>query len=196
MKLSKNFSLNEFLTSQMAERTGGDMLDQQRNPNADIVRNLQYLTTTTLQPMRNLLLSSMHVSSGYRCEALNKAIKGSETSQHIKGEAADVSLSNEFLTRPSRSRARNIVREKIRAKTGRHPQGTANSNFYLFATICMYLEELDVDQVIHEYGTDGAPGWVHVSTSRGERNKRQILIKRRGEGYIELSLNQALELGC
>ena len=196
MKLSNNFSLNEFLISQRAEREGGDMLEAQRNPNADIVRNLGYLTITTLQPLRNLLKSSMYISSGYRCPELNSAIKGSSTSQHMKGEAADVTLSNEFLTRSSRARARNIMMEKIRSVTGRFPRDNTNSNFYLFACICMYMDDLDVDQIIHEYGKDGAPGWVHVSTSRNDRNKREILIKRTGEDYIKLSLNQALELGC
>lgn len=196
MKLSKNFSLNEFLISQVAERLGGETLEQQRNPTTNIVNSLGYLARKTLQPLRNLLKSSIYVSSGYRCEAVNSAIKGSKTSQHMKGEAADMSLSNEFITRPSRERVRNILRNKIRKETGMFPRGDVNSNYYLFACICMYLDELDIDQVIHEYGEDGSPSWVHVSSSRGERNKRQILIKRSGEGYIELTLNDALKLGC
>jgi hypothetical protein len=172
------------------------MLEQQRNPGAQVIRNLRYLALKTLQPLRSLLRSSIAVSSGYRCEALNSAINGSKTSQHMKGEAADISLSNEFLTRPSRQRIRNIMRNKVRAETGLFPRDTVNANYYLFACICMYLDELDVDQVIHEYGEDGAPSWVHVSCSRDDRNRRQILIKRSGEGYIELTLNEAIKLGC
>ncbi len=32
----------------------------------------------------------MIISSGYRCPALNKAVGGSDTSQHMKGEACDI----------------------------------------------------------------------------------------------------------
>jgi uncharacterized protein YcbK (DUF882 family) len=30
------------------------------------------------------------VTSGYRCPALNKAVNGSKYSQHVKGQAADI----------------------------------------------------------------------------------------------------------
>lgn len=196
MKLSNNFSLNEFLVSQTAERIGGEILEQQSNPSSDVVRNLRYLTIKTLQPMRTLLKTSMSISSGYRCELLNTAIKGSKTSQHIKGEAADISLSSEFLGRGSRQRAKSILREKIRAETGIYPRDNVSANYYLFACVCMYLDEMDIDQVIHEYGEDGAPGWVHISASRDGKNRRQILVKRRGEGYLELGVNEGLKLGC
>ena len=32
------------------------------------------------------------VNSGYRCEALNKAIGGAKSSQHMLGEAADITV--------------------------------------------------------------------------------------------------------
>ena len=32
----------------------------------------------------------MIVTSGYRCEALNRAVQGALRSQHLKGEAADI----------------------------------------------------------------------------------------------------------
>jgi uncharacterized protein YcbK (DUF882 family) len=32
----------------------------------------------------------LHVNSGYRCPALNKAVGGVDTSQHVKGQAADI----------------------------------------------------------------------------------------------------------
>jgi len=196
MRLSRNFTLNEFLVSQTAERSGGEMQEMQSNPSSDVVRNLQYLTNKSLQPIRTLLKTSLTVSSGYRCELLNTQIGGSKTSQHMVGEAADLSLSSEFLHRTSRQRIKHIIREKIRHETGAYPSDKANANFYLFACICLYLDELDVDQVIHEYGDDGSPKWVHISCSRSEKNKRQILIKRQGEGYIQLDKNQALKLGC
>ena len=196
MRLSANFSLNEMLVSQVAERAGGEMLQQQTNPEREIIDGLQYLAQTTLQPLRTLLRTAITVSSGYRCPLLNTHIGGSASSQHMQGEAADLSISSELLHRPSRERIRDIVAEKVRLETGREVAPHANANFYLFATACFYLDELDVDQVIHEYGGDGAPAWVHISSSRGARNRREILIKRKGEGYGKLALPQALMLGC
>ena len=196
MRLSENFSLDELLISQVAERTGGDMLREQTNPDQRIIRNLGYLSRQTLQPLRTLLKTAITVSSGYRCPALNSPIKGSSSSQHMQGEAADLSISSELLHRASRERVREIVEEKVRLELGQRIRPNANANFYLFATACFYLSELDVDQLIHEYGKDGAPAWVHISSSQDQRNRRQILVKRKGEGYVELSLPQALLLGC
>lgn len=47
-------------------------------------------TCSLLEQIRELLGVAVHVNSGYRCQALNEAIGGSKTSQHPKGEAADI----------------------------------------------------------------------------------------------------------
>ncbi|MCP3867038.1 MAG: hypothetical protein GY703_02890 [Gammaproteobacteria bacterium] len=196
MRLSENFTLEELLASQVAERSGGDMLQEQTNPNRNIIKNLTYLTHQTLQPLRTLLRTSITVSSSYRCPALNTAIGGSAKSQHMEGKAADIGISSELLHRPSRLHVRTVIEEKVRMETGQGIRQEVNASYYLFATACFYLEELNVDQLIHEYGKDGSPAWVHISSSPDQRNRRQILIKRKGEGYTELGLSQALLLGC
>ena len=43
-----------------------------------------------LQPLRTALGVEMPVNSGYRCPELNAAVGGVPTSQHMKGEAADI----------------------------------------------------------------------------------------------------------
>ncbi len=84
MKLSKNFSLEEFLISQTAERQGIDM-----TPDEGVIANLQELVNSCLQPLRNALGSVMYISSGYRPLVLNTLIGGSKTSAHLHGRAAD-----------------------------------------------------------------------------------------------------------
>jgi hypothetical protein len=42
-----------------------------------------------LEPIRALVKAPIQITSGYRCPDLNKRVGGSETSQHIQGEAAD-----------------------------------------------------------------------------------------------------------
>lgn len=49
---------------------------------------------TVLQPLRSVFGKPLHINSGYRCPALNKALKGAKNSQHIKGQAADIASNN------------------------------------------------------------------------------------------------------
>lgn len=72
-----------------------------------------------------------------------------------------------------------------------------DQNFYLFAYICLHLEELDVDQVIHEYGDGfGQPAWVHVAASR-RQDRRQILFvgSYTGRQYVPATVAEALDRG-
>ncbi len=83
MKLSPNFSLDEFLVSQTAERHGIDM-----TPPGEVIDNLRRLCEGCLQPIRDAL-GPVYISSGYRPQELNQLIGGSLTSRHMSGDAAD-----------------------------------------------------------------------------------------------------------
>lgn len=89
MKLSVNFELKEFTDSEKATEKG-----IVNNPGVTEVAALQNLVTKLLQPLRNIYGKRMKINSGYRCPELNKAVKGVPTSQHVKGEAADVACSH------------------------------------------------------------------------------------------------------
>ena len=197
MPLSKNFVLKEFLRSSTAERDEG-LKQEQENPPPEIIDSLQYLVDTTLQPIRDGIGYQMRINSGYRSPILNKLVGGSVTSQHCKGEAADCELSRNFLTDPALREMRDEIKSKVRGITGRSLRADANESFYLFAHICLNLEELDVDQVIHEYGEDFThPAWVHVSASR-RQNKRQMLFIGRytnSRYIISPSIEDALAYG-
>lgn len=85
MQLSPHFTLQELTRSATAERLG--------IPNAftaDVVDNLQRLCTEVLEPLRAHLGHPIHINSGYRCPALNKAVGGVQNSFHMKGRAADI----------------------------------------------------------------------------------------------------------
>lgn len=83
MKLSPNFSLDELTKSEAAIRLGLD-----NSPTQEIISNLQELTVHILQPIRDKF-GPVVVTSGYRSPDVNKAIGGSATSDHCKGQAAD-----------------------------------------------------------------------------------------------------------
>ena len=59
-------------------------------PNETEKRNLQRLIDNVLDPARSLLGKPITISSGFRCVKLNTKVGGSNTSQHVKGEAADL----------------------------------------------------------------------------------------------------------
>lgn len=192
MKLSNNFTLGELVRSETAERQE-NLKREQDNPPEIIISNLKYLAETALEPIRKRLGFPIRISSGYRCFGLNSKVGGSSTSQHCHGEAADCSLSYRFLGPEAESMRRKIA-GKIQEIVGKPLKADLNPNAYLFAFICLHLDELDVDQVIHEYGQDyGRPAWVHISASI-RQNKRQIMFigKYTGKKYLKPSLYESL----
>ena len=60
------------------------------SPSEEHVKNMQALAENIFQPLRDYFGVPIHISSGYRSEALNNAIGGSKSSQHCKGEAMDI----------------------------------------------------------------------------------------------------------
>lgn len=86
-KLSENFYLEEFTRSEMAEK-----LCIINEPGEKEIEALRVLVNRTIQPLRDKLGIPIHINSGYRCPELNKAVGGVPTSQHQKGEAADLSI--------------------------------------------------------------------------------------------------------
>lgn len=85
MKISENFELKEFTHSDTASRKG-----IANDPDIKEVKAIENLVTNLLQPLRKAYGKRMVINSGYRCPELNKAVGGVPTSQHTKGEAADV----------------------------------------------------------------------------------------------------------
>ena len=197
MPLSKNFTLRELLRSNTSERDER-LKQEQENPPSEIIDNLKYLVENALQPIRNRLGFPITINSGYRSPLVNKLVGGSATSQHCRGEAADCELSPRFLTDPEMGGIRDEIRSKFQEITGRPMRPDVSENFFLFAYVCMNLDELDVDQVIHEYGEEfGHPAWVHISTSK-RQDKRQILMvgTYTNKKYIRPPLEEALLYGA
>ena len=81
----KYFTIKELCKSSTATQRGID-----NTPNSEIVNNLQQLVDNILDPLREAYGKPITVNSGYRCEALNKAVGGSKTSYHKIGLAADI----------------------------------------------------------------------------------------------------------
>ena len=84
MQITEHFSLEELIASEVAARKGID-----NTPSADIVANLRTLAAG-LERVRVVLDKPIHVTSGYRCPALNEEIGGAHDSMHMQGLAADI----------------------------------------------------------------------------------------------------------
>lgn len=84
MELSPHFMLLEFTRSETATRRGID-----NTPDHDALTNL-FAIAALMERVRSLLGNKViHVSSGYRSPALNAAVGGSKTSDHMAGIACD-----------------------------------------------------------------------------------------------------------
>ena len=81
----KNFKIQEFVC-----RCGCEMPAEAR-------QNIEALVANVLDPVRDEYGKPIYVNSGYRCEKHNKAVGGVPKSQHMLGQAADISVKSEKL---------------------------------------------------------------------------------------------------
>jgi zinc D-Ala-D-Ala carboxypeptidase len=151
MLISKNFTLAELTKSNTATRLGISNV-----PDKEGIHKLRLLAAELLQPIRDRLSAPLRITSGYRSESLNKAIGGSNNSQHTKCEAVDLQF----------------------VKRGRM------DNIKIFE--CLINSAIEFDQCILEFGGATAdkdsdnPDWIHLSW-KIKGNRRQILVAYKDE---------------
>ena len=91
MKITENFTISEFEHSDKAIEFGiNNKVPKKYND------NIVSLCENVLQPLRDKF-GPIIISSGYRCNELNEAVKGVSNSQHCKDEAADITATNATL---------------------------------------------------------------------------------------------------
>ena len=81
----KYFSIEELCKSDTAKS-----LHINNTPSEEIKENLEALIIHVLDVLRESYGKPIRVNSGYRSAELNNAIKGAANSQHLTGEAADI----------------------------------------------------------------------------------------------------------
>ena len=87
MNLTKNFTLAEMVKSETALRH-----DMDNTPGEAEIENLKRLAEKVLQPVRDAYGKGVKVNSGYRHPEVNAKVGGSKTSDHCKGQAADIEI--------------------------------------------------------------------------------------------------------
>lgn len=83
--MGKYFTVKELSNSTTAKKRGINNI-----PDINIERNIEALINNVLDPLRIAYGKPIRVNSGYRSPALNKAVGGAATSQHLTGQAADI----------------------------------------------------------------------------------------------------------
>jgi putative chitinase len=82
-KLTEHFNLSEMTVSPTAKRLG-----LSNNPTPEHIENMRYCCEKILEPVR-AKFGPVTINSSYRAPAVNKAVGGSKTSQHVNGQAID-----------------------------------------------------------------------------------------------------------
>lgn len=158
MKVFKSdyFTLRELTRSATATRLGID-----NTPGDEIIGNLQLLCDEVLVPLRRRFGLPIHVSSGYRCPRLNKAVGGAPNSMHMQGLAADI--------------------------TSLYDIPSVNKNLLS----CLLGSNLPFDKVIIEKPDEEMrPDWIHVQYAKadmGTASPRRIVLVYDGHGYRPMS---------
>lgn len=147
MKISEHLDLSEVIRSESAKRLGIKNM-----PTDEHIANLKILAENIFQPIRNNFRVPIRISSGYRSPALNRAIGGSQTSQHSTGEAIDIDMDG-------------------------NPHGVTNKQIFDYIK-----NNLNFDQLIWEFGSSSNPDWVHVSFKAKGNQRKQVLVAKKING--------------
>ena len=89
--ITMHFTIEELYASATAKAKGIN-----NKPNVQQTINLVYLTAYVLEPLRVAMNEPIKIGSGFRCQALNKAVGGVYNSQHLKGQAADLCIDGDM----------------------------------------------------------------------------------------------------
>lgn len=109
-----------FTIEELCASSTGERLHLDNTPTPAARRNLERLVAMVLDPVRELWGMPLTVNSGYRSRDVNSAVHGVWNSQHLRGEAADITT------------------------------GTATNNALLFRKIAAAWESIPFDQLILE----------------------------------------------
>lgn len=85
--ISKHISYDEATISPTGLRMGIKNI-----PNAEQIEAMKLVAEKCFEPLREWYGKPITINSFYRCPELNKAVKGSPTSDHMKGHAIDLTI--------------------------------------------------------------------------------------------------------
>ncbi len=90
-QISKHISFDEATLSNTALRAKID-----NTPTPEVLESMKHVAENLFEPLREWYGKPIRINSFYRSPKLNKLVKGSPTSQHVKGEAIDISAGSKL----------------------------------------------------------------------------------------------------
>ena len=126
--MTPHFNLAEFTASDTAARLGID------NSLPDELREAAHRTLEMMERIRFHLDAPITITSGYRCEALNKAVGSKPGSDHTMALAVDFKAPR------------------------------AGTPYEIAKDLASVIGIVGIGQIILEYASLNGSGWVHVST--------------------------------
>ena len=147
MLLSEHFTLGEMLSSRKAE--------EKNIPNTPLEKHItamKNLAVRCLEPTRQHFALPIQITSGFRSVPLNIEVKGASNSQHMAGEAADITIPRE------------------------HWPFCYTTQEQIARLLFTWMKDnIDLDQLILEHS--GLKWWVHVSCRVNFRHNRHKKLK-------------------
>ena len=144
-QLTEHFTLSMLCYSDTAKRRKISNV-----PNDDEKRKLKALAENVLEPIWQHYNQRVIVNSGYRGKALNAAVGGALSSQHCKGEAADIEI-----------------------------QGISNYELACWIKDNLPFDQL-ILEFANNLSVDPNSGWVHVSYKNGALRRQCLTINKYG----------------
>ena len=90
-KVTMHFTIEELYASATAKARGIN-----NKPDVHQMINLVYLAAYVLEPLRVAMNEPVKIGSGFRCQALNRAVGGVSNSQHLTGQAVDLCIDGDL----------------------------------------------------------------------------------------------------
>ena len=103
--ISKHVNIKEGVYSITATRLGID-----NEPTREHLDNMIEVADEIFEPLRSWVGGPIKINSFYRCPELNKAIGGSDKSQHCKGQAVDI---DDTYGRATNKEMFNFIKENL-----------------------------------------------------------------------------------
>ena len=120
-------------------------------PSGMQMENIKLLCEKVFEPLREWVDAPIKINSIFRSPTVNNAIGGSKNSQHMAMDGAAMDIDDTFGHK---------------------------TNKEMFEWIKV---NLTFDQLIHEFGDDNNPAWIHVSY-RKHGNRKQVLRAKKVNG--------------
>lgn len=169
-QLSTHFWLSEFVRSELADRLGLD-----NTPSEEQLANLRR-NAAGMEQVRALLGVGFRISSGLRCEAVERELTKIDFPAWCRrhGKLISASSWNEYFSRKA------------------HPTGLATDGaapaYGPVLSVCQAVAESEIgfDQLIFEHS------WMHVSWPRvGQEPRREVLTQMPGGAYARGIVDKA-----